>query len=215
MAKWMTPVFDRTQDDVEFASQKIAEWIAGEIVGSSFIVNDLKGCLNVSDINRIEGNVAYLAEMLTKYNYPSNVETKTWIVSSMPTEIDVKRIVDNVRELTTSFYQPVGAPIVPSSMVTYSDINDIERNLYLIKQLLDCMVGSFKISYTFKSGSKMFLPRSRELLEGEIGTKMATISGGVLMVSDPSSIGSIVDDVLTTTGEGSHATIIDDVLYLT
>lgn len=213
MARWMTPVFDRTQDDVEFASQKIAEWIAGEIIGNQYVVTDLKGCLNVSDINRIEGNVAYLADILTKYHYPSNVETKTWVISGMPTEIDVKRIVDNVRELTTAYYHPIGAPNVPSSMVTYRDINDIEQNLYLIKQLIDCMIGSFKICNTFKSGSKMFLPHSRVVVVAP--TKMATISGDVLMVTDPASVGNIVDGVIVATGEGSHATMIDDVLYVT
>lgn len=212
MAKWMTPVFDRTQDDVEFASQKIAEWIAGEIIGTSYMVTDLKGCLNVSDINRIEGNIAFLAENLTRYCYPANVVTKTWALSSLPIETDVKRITDNVRELVNAYYQSTEAPAIPNSMMSYSDINDIEQNLHLIKQLLDAMVSSFKGAHTFTSGATMFLPRSRVV---NIVAKMATISDGSLLVSDPSSMGYVVEDVLTVTGEGGHATVIDDVLYVT
>ena len=212
MAKWITPVFDRTQDDVEFASQKIAEWIAGEIIGTSYMVTDLKGCLNVSDINRIEGNIAYLAENLTTYCYPANVVTKTWALSSMPTATDVARITDNVKALVSAYYQSVEAPAVPNSMMSYSDINDIEQNLHLIKQLLDAMVRSFKSAHSFTSGTKMFLPRSRVV---NIVAKMATISDGSLLVSDPSSIGYVVEDILTVKGENSNATIIDDVLYVT
>ena len=68
MAVWINPVYDRTQEDVEYAKQKIAEWIAADTMENSLVVHDLKGCLNVSDLNRIEGNIKYLAEQIVLVN---------------------------------------------------------------------------------------------------------------------------------------------------
>lgn len=155
---WQEPIFDRTQEDVEFAVRKISEWIA---YGKPTDVYDLKGCLNVSDINRIEGNIAYLSERLGELAYLSSIFTKKWTKDGLPTESDIQRIINNVHELINSYYQQSVAPTLPSKMLSYSDINSIEENLDLIKYLLDIMVSSFKKSGTFQSGSKMFLPIRR------------------------------------------------------
>ena len=152
---WQEPIFDRTQEDVDFAIRKIAEWIAkGEVE-----VYDLKGCLNVSDINRIESNIAYLAKQLSGYSI--DVTTKQWTKNDIPMENDIQRIISNVRALVTGFYQVNYAPSIPQSMLSYEDINAIERNLDLIKFLIECMVNSFRRSGTFQSGSTMFLPKGR------------------------------------------------------
>lgn len=125
------------------------------------VVYDLKGCLNVSDINRIEGNIEYLAEKFLEFGYPSDVVIKKWDRDALPNEYDIQRIIDNVRALITAFYQPNNAPILPVTMSSYNDINAIEKNIDLIKYLLDCMVSSFKQVGAFKSGSTMILPTRR------------------------------------------------------
>lgn len=158
MASWITPVFDRTQKDVEFAIQKIAEWIVGN---NQLVVDDLKGCLNVSDINRIEGNIAYLSKRLTDLGYLPNTSTKTWSENGMPTEQDITRITNNVRALILAFYKPKEAPDIPDNILSYTEVNAIEENLYLIEQLLNNMVNSFRKSGAFQSGSTMFLPIRR------------------------------------------------------
>lgn len=161
MAVWIDPIFDRTQADVDFATQKIAEWIAANITGNPLVVYDLKGCLNVSDINRIEGNIAYLSEQLTRYYYPPDTSTKTWANSGMPNENDITRILYNVQALINAFYQQRGAPTIPDNLLSYNDVNAVEKNLSLIKELLDCMVNSFRKSGTLYSGSTTFLPIRR------------------------------------------------------
>lgn len=155
---WQEPIFDRTQEDVEFAIRKISEWIA---LGKPTEVYDLKGCLNVSDINRIEGNIAYLSERLTELAYPSGAFSKKWAKDGLPSEGDINRIIDNVNKIINAFYRPRTAPSLPTTMLSYDGVNSIEKNLDLIKYLLDCMVSSFKKSGTFKSGSTMFLPIRR------------------------------------------------------
>lgn len=203
---WREPIYDRTQEDVEFAIRKIAEWInynisateydekvrveneqlvlkEGEVVvdkdllllqgdGRAYIENgvlivrigvvyDLKGCLNVSDINRIEENIAYLSEKLLSYYYPSSVITRSWSKDDLLTEENIQQIISNIVALNDSFYRPKDAPDLPSTMLSFNDINSIERNIDLIKYLIDCMVKSFRKVGTIKSGSTMFLPIRR------------------------------------------------------
>ena len=204
---WREPIYDRTQEDVDFAIRKIAEWTnhnisaaeydekvrveneklilkegqVGRVDNNAFILSgdgkayvendvlivrigvvyDLKGCLNVLDINRIEENISYLSEKLGKLGYPTDVSTKKWDKDNLPTTSDMQRIIYNVQSLIDSFYKSSDAPTLPETMLSYNDINYIERNIDLIKYLLDCMVSSFHKSGTFKCGSTTFLPIRR------------------------------------------------------
>ena len=158
---WIDPVYDRTQADVDFAIKTIAEWIAANTAGNPLVVYDLKGCLNVSDLNRIEGNIAFLTERFNDLMYPPDTSIKDWEAHGLPSGDDIRRILANVRSLIEVFYQQPKAPDVPEDMRNYSEINAIEENLLLIKELLDGMVASFRKSGTFQSGSTMFLPIRR------------------------------------------------------
>ena len=124
-------------------------------------VYELKGCLNLLDLNRIEGNIAYLAETMESFSYSPNIHGKQWGKDDMPNQNDMARIIENIRALISAFYSPDNPPSLPNSMLVYNDINVIEENLFLIKELLDCMQSSFKKVNTFKSGSAMFLPTRR------------------------------------------------------
>lgn len=124
-------------------------------------VYELKGCLNLLDLNRIEGNIEYLAEKMESYTYSPNIHGKQWSNVDMPNEDDMSRIVENIRALVSAFYSPDSPPLLPATMLSYDDINAIEKYLYLIKELLDCMESSFKQVGTIKSGSTMFLPIRR------------------------------------------------------
>lgn len=124
-------------------------------------VYELKGCLNLLDLNRIEENIAFLAEKMESFAYVPNIHGKRWTRTDMPNQNDMSRIIGNIRDLINTFYSPNNLPPLPTTMLSYSDINAIEENLYLIKQMLDCMQSSFKKVGTIKSGSTMFLPIRR------------------------------------------------------
>lgn len=124
-------------------------------------VYELKGCFNLLDLNRIEGDIAFLAEKMESFSYAPNIHGKEWNRVDMPNQSDMSRIVDNIRALIDAFYTPDNPPPLPSTMLSYSDINAIEENLYLLKQMLDCMQTSFKKVGTIKSGSRMLLPIRR------------------------------------------------------
>ena len=124
-------------------------------------VYELKGCFNLSDLNRIEDNITFLSETMESFSYAPNIHGKRWNREDMPNQADMSRIVDNIRALISAFYSPDNPPPLPATMLSYNDINAIEENLYLIKQLLDVMQTSFKKVGTIKSGSKMILPIRR------------------------------------------------------
>ena len=124
-------------------------------------VYELKGCLNLLDLNRIESNIAFLAEKMESFSYSPNIHGKQWTRVDMPNQNDMSRIIGNIRNLIDTFYSPNDPPPLPIVMLSYSDINAIEENLYLIKQMLDCMESSFTKVGTIKSGSTMFLPIRR------------------------------------------------------
>ena len=125
------------------------------------VVHDLKGCLNLSDIARIEDDIAYLSEILIGYHFPIAINSKEWTTAGLPTANDMKRIGSNIRSLFNGFYTPSGASQIPEVMLSYQDINALEYNLYLLKQLVDAMLSAFIKSGTHKCGTTNRLPIRR------------------------------------------------------
>ena len=125
------------------------------------VVYDLKGCLNLSDITRIEDNVAYISDILVKYRYSIDSNSKKWDRDSLPASQDFKRIVANIRSIFNRFATPSNSATMPETMLSYQDINAIEQNLYLLKQLLDAVEASFIKSGAYKSGATNRLPIRR------------------------------------------------------
>lgn len=150
MGKWISPVFDRTISDVSFAIAKINEW---KQTGSKEVY-ELKGCLNVTDINRIENNIQYLFDELSSLYYFPRTVSKSWDMEKLPTSDDISRIINNVKKTISAYFQTDTAPKVPKTMLTYEQVNDIEENLYLIKEILDDMASYFRECGTFNCGEE-------------------------------------------------------------
>lgn len=138
---WSEPIFDRTQADIDYAIKMLQEWKENP----SATPFDLKGCFNVNDINRIEDNIKYLSEELTKLYYFSNVESKTWEWGAFTvTTSEINRIRNNITILINSFFKDAKAPAIPDTLLTFQQVNDLEQNLYLIKAMLDNMIRATK-----------------------------------------------------------------------
>jgi len=155
--EWITPVFDRTLEDVEAALAQIAIWKQSE----SFLMNELKGCRNISDINRIENNIQFLENELSSYYYFPGTFSKIWSIEGLPNLADINRVLNNVQNIIDAFYQFADASLVPGAMIRYNEINAVEENLYLIKILLDVMISLFRKSGTFQCNKIRLLPMSR------------------------------------------------------
>ena len=157
--RWIVPVVDRTLGDVQDALAQIEAWRAQVANGETPTVTELKGCLNVTDLNRIEANTRYISQFLQGYGYQMNVTTKVdWTDESLPNATDVNRIIDNIKEIRNKYYEPAGMPSLPQTMVSFSDINAIEQSLLLFREMLLGMVGAFRRSGTFRCGQGMKLP---------------------------------------------------------
>jgi hypothetical protein len=150
MAEWIEPIFDRTIDDVYYAIAKIEEWKGTEAKE----VTDLKGCLNVSDINRIDGNIQYLKERLNAlYYFPSTLHV-VWDGDDLPDEMDINILLGSLWNVVDAYFKPTNSPDVPDTMLTYTQINDIEKILYLVKEMIEDMVASFRECGTFNCGEE-------------------------------------------------------------
>lgn len=157
--RWIVPVVDRTLLDVQDALVQIEVWRTQVANGQSPTVTELKGCLNATDLNRIEANTRYISEFVRGYEFQTNVTTKVdWTDESLPNATDVNRIIDNIKEIRNKYYEPAGMPSLPQTMVSFSDINAIEQSLLLFREMLLGMVGAFRRSGTFVSGSPFRLP---------------------------------------------------------
>lgn len=138
---WSEPIFDRTQADIDYAIKMLQEWKES----SSATLFDLKGCFNFNDLNRIEDNIKYLSEELTKLYYFSNVTTRTWGRGAFTvTPSEINRIRNNITILLISFFKDAKAPAIPDTLLTFQQVNDLEQNLYLIKAMLDNMIRTTK-----------------------------------------------------------------------
>lgn len=158
MSKWLTPVTDRTINDVLNARDTLSRWI----VSNTTDVVELKGCLNVTDLNRIEGNIEFLNDLLESFHYITTfVEVKSWSNAGLPNVADFERILSNITNLFNAICKPTSAEELPTNMSTYDDINKLEQNLQALKQILDEMQAYFPISGTCIAGSRRLLPLRR------------------------------------------------------
>lgn len=153
MADWTKPIYDRTQEDVDYAKSQIAYIKAnGGITG---LVN-YKGCLNFTDVNRIEDNTEYLADLLISLYYFNTISRNSanWSTSSILDTANVSRIINNIEILQSAYYKPTGSPDLPTTLTHYEQVNSVEKCLYLLKEMIDDMVSRFRECGTFNCGEE-------------------------------------------------------------
>ena len=110
---WIQPVYDRTQSDI---ANKTA-----------------KGYYNLDDLNRIEQDCTYLAEI-----FGVTIGIREWTRTDFPTVSEMERIRNNIEMLRDAYivYQTTpGTPPVPLN--EYRKANDIERILNDLKAIYD------------------------------------------------------------------------------
>lgn len=115
---WQQPIYSRTSKDIENKTNK--------------------GYLNYTDMNRIEGNIEFIAELMG-----INVITKSWNVLTLPTSADFTRIINNIKKLEnsinfTAYKDPPNHPIN-----TFNKINSIESLIASIKGDYDLVLGNW------------------------------------------------------------------------
>lgn len=146
MAQWIEPIYDRTQADVDYAKSQLS------LRNNE---NESKGCFNITDILRIENNTRYLSDKINELYYFNDISTvHSWDMSSVPQFYHVNRIINNVGTLWEKYAIPTGSLSLPPSLLRYEHVNDLEKNLYLLKNHIDNMVGYFRECNTFECGEE-------------------------------------------------------------
>ena len=156
MTEWIEPVFDRTEEDVALAKA----YNTNPAISDG--ATEYKGALNASDLNRIEGNCEYLAELLRRYGYIAHISSvKTdWVVADFPTLAQFTRIRKNITELMRVYAQTEDMPNMRSDERTdYIEINDMERDLARIKEIIVCMDQLIVPTGTYNAASVGCLKR--------------------------------------------------------
>ena len=144
-ATWITPITDRQEADI--------------------VNQTTKAYVNATDLNRIEGNLAYLQAALQSLQYPVAIEAaKTdWTRRDLPNVTHLRRICRSVMAFAAQYCSPAGfadVSALPDTALEYIGVNRLENDLRLLKAAMDGMVASYKQA-SFKSGATLFLPIRR------------------------------------------------------
>lgn len=137
---WITPVFDRTQTNVHYG--------------------DPKGSLTVEALNRIEGNVAFLAELFDQHHLPREPidrQAQQWIRSNYIYLENFNAIKDNIMGLKKAHVHWADTPTLGQSTfgdgVTYGELNDMEKILYDIYVAFQGLGQRTRVLGTFRAGA--------------------------------------------------------------
>lgn len=154
-------IYDRTQEDVDRAIYLNQKYISGTITDEEKAEwqSDLKGALNASDLNRIEGNIAELANAIAKEVLSFKVEsivTKQWSGAGLPRVSDFLRIRTNVQALRDAWYTTGTTPDTPDPPLNYFEkINDIERILHDLYTTYVNTIRSYDYCGEFYAGEEV------------------------------------------------------------
>ncbi|HHW90927.1 MAG TPA: hypothetical protein GX745_08515 [Clostridiales bacterium] len=131
----MPCITDRSQDDVRRVKELNAKgWEAMTEAERTEWLDGLKGAYNVSDLNRVGHNVAYLADVLADLGHIVSVEPKTdWAAEDIPTQSQMATYLSNVQALKEGFYGTIDLPETMDQL-TVEGANNIERLLCEIEQ---------------------------------------------------------------------------------
>jgi len=156
--EYILPVFvyDRTQEDVDrvyelraigwdnLTDAQRSEWLSG-----------LKGCLNLSDLKRIE-NAIYVVAQLLELDLQTNKDNLPMI----PNTLYFQQMLDNMSVLRAEGFLYVDTPQVPEQPLnTFGKVNDVERILHDIYMIYNANNSSFHFA-----GSEIYTGEETGLL---------------------------------------------------
>lgn len=148
----MNLVYDRTAQAVETARAQ-----------RGTTLTPLKGCYNITDLNRVEAAVKTLSAALTAAGYPveitpalkgSKSEDREWQEGDVLYRSQWTTYLDNVQRLRNAYYTLSETGQLPDAAdrLDYAGANNIEKVLADIDLLLDGMKSIYRRAGTFSAG---------------------------------------------------------------
>ena len=128
---FQTPVVDRTNEDVKQVENRI---------------ENPKGALSHTMLNRIENNSQHLAALLNSYNYKVEIDVKIdWAREDYFRPSDLDRIKQNLIALKDAYYSLPSTPslVTGKKTINYVDANNLEQIEKDLNQIITAMEQIF------------------------------------------------------------------------
>lgn len=137
---WESPVTDRTQEDVVYALELIASgWNNMSEEQKTEYQSGLKGCLNASDLSRIENNIQILTDVLELDN-----TGYVGAVPEFPEENYFSDMKSNVSAIRSAYCVHADTPTVPELPYnTWQKYNDIEKILADVYEVVSAQMNYY------------------------------------------------------------------------
>lgn len=135
-------ITDRTSSDVTRAKQLIEKAKKIENLTSEELeeyLSGLKGCYNISDLNRVEEAVQYVSDLLNSHNYYNVVNVKEWKPGDLLNQTELIRYLNNLDILKNAYITYSTTPDTPISYQPYGNANNIEKILLDLEQIFTYM----------------------------------------------------------------------------
>lgn len=139
---WVTPVYDRVSSDVTNRRPK--------------------GYLNYEDLNRIEGNIEFIRDNMEDlkiiwFDVLYGNTKIDWFRTDFIYLSDLEKILENVKTIEDYFYSAYQELPTDMNNPNYIKMNQIEKALLEIKNMLNSKIEEFKYSGTFNSDQRVVL----------------------------------------------------------
>lgn len=134
---WDEAVTDRNQGDVDRAKElRAIAWPDMTVDEQAEYLAGLKGCLNKSDLERIESNIKLISDVLEL-----NLTTYVNAIPEFPTTTYYSNLIGNVSTIRSAYSIHVDTPNTPSVPLTYfQKWNDIEK---ILDDVHDTLLSNF------------------------------------------------------------------------
>lgn len=141
---WINAIFDRTRADVD-------------LIRLDPTNSNSKGAYNYEDLNRIENNCIYIANILNNadlFNASIEIQTRTdWTMQDIPTLTELNRIRGNVKLLIEAIESPNAFEEIEfTNTMDYIKANVLEKDLHLLKTYIETFGKIEKECNTFYAG---------------------------------------------------------------
>ncbi len=137
--EWIELIVDRTLQDVRNK-------------------DSIRAYLNYWDLNRIEMDTEYLADLLNGYGYNQNITHKTdWLMGDFPYSAEMERVRTNVLELLEVYHEQETPLPTTLEKLDWKKLNALENNLKLMYEMIGRMEQSFRYCGTLNSNQGVAL----------------------------------------------------------
>lgn len=147
-------IFNRTEADVTEAKRIILEKVQKFLALSNTEIEILeKGCLTINTLNRIENEQRRLNEVLNDMGYWNiEITNKEWAISDVFDEQNFQRLLTNIDVLRDAFFTYSETPVTPNISYHFQAINEMEKILNDIGEIITYTQANYKICGNFSCG---------------------------------------------------------------